>query len=762
MEKDVSRKRDIIKKVIAYMTLGIDVSRLFTEMIMAIETKDIVVKKMVYHYLSNYAHDNPELALMCINTLRRDCDNEDPMVRGLALRSLCSLRLDSILEYVEGPLEKSLVDLSAYVRKTGVMGVLKVYSLRRSVIERGSYLDQLYKMLDDADASVISNAIVVLDEIYAEKGGMELTHATLIKLLNRLGEFSEWGLNSIVELVSRYTPADDEETYSIMNLLDPMLRTANSGAVLATLRCFIHLTENMSELHPQLYVRAKPPLLTLVTGGQPEIQYAVLKHLEILLPRPAAQGIFDDEYRQFFVRYNEPPHIKHMKVGLLPWICNESNSKDIAMELGEYVTDVDAELSRRAISAMGSITMRVPSVATDMTVQIVELVDLDISYVRSEAVVNMASIVRVFPDMKAVIVPCLSRCLRRIEDSDARAAVVWMIGEFGEDIIEAPYMLEPIIDAYDDDLSPSMKLQLLVASMKLFFKRPPEMQHMLGRLLKSAINDLANQDVHDRALLYYRLLNTDLKTVSTMFKEESKSKFDSDQWKMLFDHSDSELRDQIFMEFNTLAVIYGVPSSQFIDEIFQRAIIKRAIAPPPSTNDASSEARKEATNPSGSFVGSVNLLDMGDDSTSNNGVMNASSTVKLELHDSPQMTPQSFQEIWGAHADAFNSSLCMLSKVPTTTGEIESYMKAVNIFTMASGPLPDNSGLKFFLYAQKNEKDLLNVGNNGEFYLVQLTIASTGDVACVIRTSSTDTALASTVFSGHIISALSSLGVTKY
>jgi AP-4 complex subunit beta-1 len=31
-ERDPQRKRDIIKKVIAYMTLGIDVSRLFTEM----------------------------------------------------------------------------------------------------------------------------------------------------------------------------------------------------------------------------------------------------------------------------------------------------------------------------------------------------------------------------------------------------------------------------------------------------------------------------------------------------------------------------------------------------------------------------------------------------------------------------------------------------------------------------------------------------------------------------------------------------------
>lgn len=46
VEKDVKKKRETIKKVIAYMTLGIDVSRLFTDMIMAIETKDIVIKKV--------------------------------------------------------------------------------------------------------------------------------------------------------------------------------------------------------------------------------------------------------------------------------------------------------------------------------------------------------------------------------------------------------------------------------------------------------------------------------------------------------------------------------------------------------------------------------------------------------------------------------------------------------------------------------------------------------------------------------------------
>mmetsp|Transcript_5148 Transcript_5148/g.11362 ORF Transcript_5148/g.11362 Transcript_5148/m.11362 type:complete len:166 (+) Transcript_5148:210-707(+) len=113
VERDPKRKRDVIKKVIAYMTLGIDVSRLFNEMVMAIETKDLVVKKMVYLYLCNYAQEHPDMALMCINTMHRDCNNEDPMVRGLALRSLCSLRLPSIVEYISEPLRHSLTDNNA-------------------------------------------------------------------------------------------------------------------------------------------------------------------------------------------------------------------------------------------------------------------------------------------------------------------------------------------------------------------------------------------------------------------------------------------------------------------------------------------------------------------------------------------------------------------------------------------------------------------------------------------------------------------------
>ena len=48
IDKDPLKKKDVIKKVIAYMTLGIDVSKLYPEMVKASRTEDVVTKKMVY------------------------------------------------------------------------------------------------------------------------------------------------------------------------------------------------------------------------------------------------------------------------------------------------------------------------------------------------------------------------------------------------------------------------------------------------------------------------------------------------------------------------------------------------------------------------------------------------------------------------------------------------------------------------------------------------------------------------------------------
>lgn len=438
--------------------------------------------------------------------------------------------------------------------------------LSPQLVVNNGYLEQLYRMLQDTDSNVVTNVIYAINELCISTGGLEVRQSTVMALLSRIGEFSEWGLNAILDLVARYTPTSEEEAFAVMNLLDPVLRTANSGSVLATLKCFLKMTKNMPDLVTQVYTRAKPPLLTLITGSNAESQFATLKHLELILAQPAAEGIFDDEYRQFFVRYNEPPHVKHLKVDLLHMIANDSNAKDIASELSEYVTDVDSELSKRAIRSIGAIAMKIPSVSQDMTGTLMELVDMESPYVRAEAVCTVGNVIRVNPHLSNRVLPFVSKCLKKVEDPEAKAVVVWILGEFGENVVEAPYLLENVVDSYSEEQSVAIKLNVLTASMKLFFKRPPEMQAMLGRLFVAAINDTSNQDLHDRALLYYRLLTADITVAKSLFVSGAVCGIEKGNFA---EKNDLEQRCKLFAEFNTLSIIYGMQSNQFIAEKYQ-------------------------------------------------------------------------------------------------------------------------------------------------------------------------------------------------
>ena len=49
------------------------------------------MKKMIFQYVVNYA-DESESAILAINTFLKDLKNNNFRIRGLALRSLCSLK----------------------------------------------------------------------------------------------------------------------------------------------------------------------------------------------------------------------------------------------------------------------------------------------------------------------------------------------------------------------------------------------------------------------------------------------------------------------------------------------------------------------------------------------------------------------------------------------------------------------------------------------------------------------------------------------
>ena len=156
------------------------------------QTENLELKKLVYLYLMNYAKSQPDLAIMAVNTFVRDCEDANPLIRALAVRTMGCIRVDKITEYLCEPLRKCLRDEDPYVRKTAAVCVAKLHDINAVLVEEQGFLDLLRELLSDSNPMVVANAVAALSEINETSSTgqplVEMNAQTINKLLTALNE----------------------------------------------------------------------------------------------------------------------------------------------------------------------------------------------------------------------------------------------------------------------------------------------------------------------------------------------------------------------------------------------------------------------------------------------------------------------------------------------------------------------------------------------------------------------------------------------
>ena len=158
------RKKEAVKKVIAHMTIGKDVSPLFQSVLKCLEYPEIEMKKLVYLYIVNYSRTRPDDAIMAINVFRKDVTNKaNPLLRALAVRTMGCLRVQKLNEYLCDPLKEALNDEDPYVRKTTVLCIPKVYEVSPELVDNGGLIGIMQKLLQkEGNALVLANLVLSL------------------------------------------------------------------------------------------------------------------------------------------------------------------------------------------------------------------------------------------------------------------------------------------------------------------------------------------------------------------------------------------------------------------------------------------------------------------------------------------------------------------------------------------------------------------------------------------------------------------------
>ncbi|KAM4700445.1 AP-4 complex subunit beta-1 isoform 2-T3 [Discoglossus pictus] len=503
IQADRLRYRNVIHKVIRHMTQGVDVSSVFMEMVKASATVDIVQKKLVYLYMCTYATHKPDLALLAINTLCKDCSDPNPMVRGLALRSMCNLRMPGIHEYIQQPIQNGLRDKASYVRRVAVLGCVKMHAQQVDVEVDGTMVNELYSLLRDPDPIVLVNCLRALEEILKGEGGVVINKPIAHHLLNRMSDLDQWGQSEVLAFLHRYKPRSEEEIFNILNLLDSYLKSTHISVVMGATKLFLVLANDFPHVQTDVLVRLKAPLLSACTSENREMCFAALCHVrEILRSLP---GHFSSHYKKFFCSYNDPHYIKNQKMDILCELVNDENVTSVLEELRVCCTDVSVQLAHTAIFAIG----RIARMYSEKCVEILAgLLEFKQEHITSAVIQTFRDLVWLCPQCTTAICLAIPGCEDNIQDNEGKQALIWLLGMHGDLIPNAPYVLEDYADNVKTETCPSVKMELLSALVRLFLSRPAECQDTLGRLLYYCIEEETNMAVRDRGLFYYRLLST--------------------------------------------------------------------------------------------------------------------------------------------------------------------------------------------------------------------------------------------------------------
>ncbi|KAL0408173.1 UNVERIFIED_CONTAM: Beta-adaptin-like protein C [Sesamum radiatum] len=472
-----------------------------------------------------------------------DVDSQDPnpLIRALAVRTMGCIRVDKITEYLCDPLQRCLKDDDPYVRKTAAICVAKLY---------------------DINAELVEDRVAALAEIQetSSRPIFEITSSTLTKLLTALNECTEWGQVFILDALSKYKATDAREAENIVERVTPRLQHANCAVVLSAVKMILLQMEliTSTDVVRNLCKKMAPPLVTLLSA-EPEIQYVALRNINLIVQKRPT--ILAHEIKVFFCKYNDPIYVKMEKLEIMIKLASDRNIDQVLLEFKEYATEVDVDFVRKAVRAIGRCAIKLERAAERCISVLLELIKIKVNYVVQEAIIVIKDIFRRYPNTYESIIATLCESLDTLDEPEAKASMIWIIGEYAERIDNADELLESFLESFPEE-PPQVQLQLLTATVKLFLKKPTEgPQQMIQVVLNNATVETDNPDLRDRAYIYWRLLSTDPEAAKdVVLAEKPVISDDSNQL-------EPSLLDELLANIATLSSVYHKPPDAFVTRV---------------------------------------------------------------------------------------------------------------------------------------------------------------------------------------------------
>lgn len=473
----------------------------FSSVVKNVASPNIEIKKLVYIYLIHHAEQEPDLALLSINTIQKSLSDTNPQVRALALRTMSGIRVPVISQIVSLAIKKGVGDMSPHVRKAAALAIPKCYRLEPATLPQ--LLDYLAALLGDKQYFVAGAAVNAFMEICPER--VDLIHKHYRGLVKKIVDMDEWSQLAMLRMMtlyarkcfprrtrsarSKHAAADLQDFYGeagtsagtedtgettvvldpdlvlLLNGIKPLLQSRNSGVVIAVARCYAEIgTADHTEA-------AVGPLVALLRGAQDIEQIALYNIVSVCLAHPRP---FVKHASHFLVRATDTAPVWELKLEVLTLIFPHSppQTKSLILnELEHFSRGTNKALVREAVRAIGRCAQGDPATAPRcMRLLLGQITSLD-GTLAAESLTVIRHLIQLDPQAHMGTVVRLARNLDSATDPQARATIIWLVGEFsgldGEDNIAADVLRILLKDFANESEIAKRQVVLLAAKVYL-------------------------------------------------------------------------------------------------------------------------------------------------------------------------------------------------------------------------------------------------------------------------------------------------------
>lgn len=550
-------KLEAMKRIIGMIAKGRSGEaprELFAHVVKNVVTKNAELKKLVYLYLTRYAEQEQDLALLSIATFQRSLKDPNPLIRASAIRVLSSIRVSMIAPIMLIAIRDCSNDMSPYVRKTAAHAIPKLYSLEPEL--KPEIIEIIARLLNDKTSLVLGSAVAAFEEICPDR--FDLIHQNYRKFCSLLADVDEWGQVILINMLIRYartqftdpklqietdTPALlDPDLRMLLRSAKPLLQSRNSAVVLAVIQMYLSLAPT-NEINAIIV----KPLIRLLHSHR-EIHLVVLKNIASLTSlknedeEPANNGVlsekstddedgnldfkpeskktirslFDPYLKSFFIKAKDSTQAKILKLEILTNLSNSSNISLILREFQAYIMNYqdDLEFISATVQSIGHCASRIKEIAPICLNGLISLLSNRNEVIVSQSIVVIRTQIMCKDENDSIIsliIKQVTKLVDKIKTPQARATILWILAEYcGRNkraLLYSPDVLRGVAKTFCNEAD-LVKLQALNLAAKLYIinEDSERIKLLVNYLFNLAKYDL-NYDVRDRGRFLRQLLN---------------------------------------------------------------------------------------------------------------------------------------------------------------------------------------------------------------------------------------------------------------